>query len=298
VLSGHPPTTAKPARRVAPARGSAAALADVAGSPVTAMGPFPHLRVGPQEISVAATSRGRAADTVVAHASAGHAVAVHPINAYSIVCAHERPEVATALDGDLCFMDGVPLVWLAKAHGARDATRVYGPDLMLDVLDRSRGSGLRHYLYGGTPEVLTLLRQRLTQQFPGLIIAGASAPPFRALTAAEVADEQARIRRCGADVVWIGVGTPEQNVIAHAWAPACQVTTVAVGAAFDFLSGTKRQAPRLLQRLGLEWLFRLCSEPRRLARRYVVGNMRFLRLVAGHCVLIRPGPAPDPSWTS
>jgi N-acetylglucosaminyldiphosphoundecaprenol N-acetyl-beta-D-mannosaminyltransferase len=298
VLSGHPPTTAAAASRVHPAVDPAGSPADVAGGTIPATALFPQLRIGHQEISVVATSRDRAADTVVAHASAGAALAVHPVNAYSIVCAHERLAVAAALDGDLCLMDGVPLVWLAKALGVRDATRVYGPDLMLDVLDRGRASGLRHYLYGGTPEVLTLLQERLTQQFPGLLIAGAAAPPFRPLTAAEVTEAQARIRDSGADIVWIGVGTPAQNVIAHAWAPACQATTVAVGAAFDFLSGTKRQAPRALQRLGLEWFFRLCSEPRRLARRYVVGNVRFLRLVAGRCTLVRPTPVPDPYWNT
>jgi N-acetylglucosaminyldiphosphoundecaprenol N-acetyl-beta-D-mannosaminyltransferase len=294
VLSGHPPSTAEAAPLAHPTGNPAG----VAGGNVPATALFPQLRVGHQEISVVATNRDRAADTVVAHASAGSALAIHPVSAYSIVCAHERPDVAAALDGGLCLMDGVPLVWLAKALGVRDATRVYGPDLMLDVLDRGRASGLRHYLYGGTPELLTRLQDRLIEQFPGLTIVGGAAPPFRPLTAAEVAEAQARIRDCGADVVWIGVGTPAQNVIAHAWAPACQATTVAVGAAFDFLSGTKRQAPRALQRLGLEWLFRLCSEPRRLARRYVVGNVRFLRLVAGGCTLVRPTTAPDPYWNS
>jgi N-acetylglucosaminyldiphosphoundecaprenol N-acetyl-beta-D-mannosaminyltransferase len=221
------------------------------------------------------------------------------VNAYSLVCAHSSTDMADALAGsaDINFMDGMPLVWLARALGAgSDVSRVYGPDLMLDVLDRGRLQGLRHFLYGGTPDTLKLLAERLERRFPGVQIVGAEAPPFRALADHEVEAAQDRIRVASPHVVWVGLGTPKQDLVCADWASACESVMIGVGAAFDFHAGVKPQAPRWLQRIGLEWLFRLCAEPRRLARRYLLGNVRFLWLAARRTELHRPHEDSDVAW--
>jgi N-acetylglucosaminyldiphosphoundecaprenol N-acetyl-beta-D-mannosaminyltransferase len=174
--------------------------------------------------------------------------------------------------------DGMPLVWL----GPRGTERVYGPDLMLAVCDAGRATGLRHFLYGGNPGVAEELKQKLTARFPGLEIAGTFTPPFRVLTADELAVLRADITRTRPDVIWVGLGTPKQEkfMAAH-WREFDAGVLIGVGAAFDFHSGRVAQAPRWMQRSGLEWLFRLGTEPRRLGWRYLTTNPLFvLRVLA------------------
>lgn len=162
--------------------------------------------------------------------------------------------------------DGMPLVWL----GPPGVERVYGPDLMLAVCDAGRAAGLRHYLYGGRPGVAEELRTRLTARFPGLEIVGTQTPPFRPLEAAETAALQSEIARLRPDVIWVGLSSPKQECfMAGHWRELDAGVLIGVGAAFDFHSGRVRQAPRWIQRSGLEWLFRLATEPRRLGPRYL-----------------------------
>jgi len=173
--------------------------------------------------------------------------------------------------------DGMPLVWLCRLGGMRCVERVYGPDLLLAYCARTQATGRRHFFYGGAPGVAEALAARLQQRFPGLCVAGTYSPPFRPLTPAEDEDVVRRIDAAAADIVWVGLSTPKQERWMHAHvgrlaAPAL----IGVGAAFDFVSGRKRQAPRWMQRSGLEWSFRLASEPRRLWRRYLVNNPVFL----------------------
>lgn len=177
--------------------------------------------------------------------------------------------------------DGMPLVWLSRLAGHRDATRVYGPDLMLAYCAHGVAAGRRHYFYGGNPGVPGLLADRLEDRVPGLRVVGTHSPPFRALTPEEDDAEVARINASGADVVWVGLSTPKQErwMAAHR-ARLTAPVLVGVGAAFDFHAGLKRQAPRWMQRSGLEWAFRLASEPRRLGRRYLVNNPLFVWHVA------------------
>jgi N-acetylglucosaminyldiphosphoundecaprenol N-acetyl-beta-D-mannosaminyltransferase len=139
--------------------------------------------------------------------------------------------------------------------------------------------GLRHYLIGGTPQVLADLQHQLRSRFPGALITGAESPPFRELSGDERRDQIARIRDADAQIVWLGLGTPKQDREAAWIAAHLPVAVAAVGAAFDFVSGHKPQAPLWMQDNGLEWLFRLACEPRRLWRRYLYGNARFLRCV-------------------
>lgn len=185
--------------------------------------------------------------------------------------------------------DGMPLVWLSHAAGHRHVERVYGPDLMLACCARSLTTGYRHFLYGGADGVPERLAAALTRRFPGLAIAGTFSPPFRSSTAAEEQAIVDRIDESGADIVWVGLSTPKQErwMARHVGFLKAPVL-IGVGAAFDFHAGLKRQAPRWMQRNGLEWLFRLGSEPRRLGRRYLVNNPLFVyRLLLQRTGLVR-----------
>lgn len=173
--------------------------------------------------------------------------------------------------------DGMPLVWCAHRAGLADTSRVYGPDLMLSVLERAAERGWRSYFYGGAEGVPELLAERMAERFPGLRVAGAESPPFRPLTELESRETAERINASGADLVWVGLSTPKQErwMARHREALAAPVL-LGVGAAFDFHTGRVRQAPAWMQQRGLEWLFRLVMEPRRLWRRYLSNNPRFV----------------------
>ena len=180
----------------------------------------------------------------------------------------------------LATPDGMPLVWLGRLSGYPHIERVYGPDLMLALCERSVEKGYRHYFYGGAEGVPENLAETLQRRFPGLQVAGGYSPPFRPLTDEEDAAVVRRINDANPDIVWVGLGTPKQDwwVASHVGRVRAPVL-IAVGAAFDFLTGRKPQAPRWVQRSGFEWLFRLIQEPRRLAKRYVLYNPMFLSLV-------------------
>jgi N-acetylglucosaminyldiphosphoundecaprenol N-acetyl-beta-D-mannosaminyltransferase len=183
-------------------------------------------------------------------------------------------------DAGLVTPDGMPLVWLSRLKGFRWVERVYGPDLMLALCEQSLVKGYRHYFYGGVKGVAEKLVTRLTRQFSGLQIAGFWSPPFRPLTRDE--DEQLiqLINETEPDIVWVGLSTPKQEywMYQHLGRVSAPVM-IGVGAAFDFHAGVKRQAPRWMQRSGLEWSFRLLTEPRRLWRRYLINNPLFLWMV-------------------
>lgn len=176
--------------------------------------------------------------------------------------------------------DGMPLVWLGKLLGDAPVERVYGPDLMLRCCERSVSEGIRHFLYGGAEGVPEELSARLTERFPSLQIAGFYSPPFRQLTADEEEEVVKRINDSGADIVWVGLGTPKQELWMHRFRGRLRAAVlIGVGAAFDFHAGRKRQAPVWMQRTGLEWCFRLMTEPRRLWRRYLINNPAFVARV-------------------
>ncbi len=206
---------------------------------------------------------------------------VHLCNAWTLALADRDTDLRGLLNAApaVNFPDGMSVVWANRLlHRADDlpATRVYGPDLFTDVLDGGRATGVRHYLLGGTPQVLADLGEAVRARWPGVLVVGQESPPFRPLTEAERAEQAERIRTSGAQVVWVGLGTPKQDVEAARLAAVLPVVAVAVGAAFDFVTGAKRQAPPWVGRIGLEWVFRLLSEPRRLWRRYLFGNVRFV----------------------
>jgi N-acetylglucosaminyldiphosphoundecaprenol N-acetyl-beta-D-mannosaminyltransferase len=205
---------------------------------------------------------------------------VHLCNAYTLAIADKRPCFRNLLnDSGLNLADGMSVVWANRLiHRGKQAPkgRVYGPDLFLDTFRAGKDRWLRHYLLGSTPEVLTALTLNLHTLFPGVEIVGTESPPYRELTDIEREEQLERIIASEAQLVWVGLGTPKQDIEAAKLAHQRSVVFVAVGAAFDFVAGSKRQAPAWMQRMGLEWVFRLMSEPRRLWRRYLFGNLRFL----------------------
>ncbi len=173
--------------------------------------------------------------------------------------------------------DGMPLVWLGRHFCGPSVDRVYGPDLMLEVFEATRDGAFTHFFYGGAPGVAERLQASLEARFPGVRIVGTYCPPFRPLEAGEKADLAARLQELRPDMMWIGLSTPKQERFMAENLPRLEVTLMAgVGAAFDFHSGRVRQAPRWIQRSGFEWFYRLCTQPRRLARRYLINNPLFL----------------------
>ncbi len=219
-----------------------------------------------------------AAATIIAAGVEGRPAAVHLCNAYTLSLALRDDAVRDVLAvGDHNFMDGAPLVWAARRNGMPELEgRVYGPNLMEDVLDQGRDVGLRHFLYGSSPDVLADLEIAIATTWPGATVAGSHSPPFRDLTEQEADEAVTMIKESGAQVVWVGLGTPRQDHFVAAFRDRIGIPLIAVGAAFDFHAGRKAQAPLWMQNAGLEWLFRLVTEPRRLWRRYLVGNPVFL----------------------
>jgi N-acetylglucosaminyldiphosphoundecaprenol N-acetyl-beta-D-mannosaminyltransferase len=176
--------------------------------------------------------------------------------------------------------DGMPIVWLLRLAGHKYADRVYGPDLMRLLLRHSETRGYTHYLYGASESTLLRLQSRLATEYVGAQIVGAYSPPFRDVSDAEDKCIVEKINHANPDIVWIGLSTPKQEcwMAAHRSLLDARVL-IGVGAAFDFLAGTVKQAPRVIQRSGFEWLYRLCLEPRRLWKRYAVNNSRFILLI-------------------
>jgi N-acetylglucosaminyldiphosphoundecaprenol N-acetyl-beta-D-mannosaminyltransferase len=173
--------------------------------------------------------------------------------------------------------DGMPLVWLGRRAVGGWVDRVYGPDLMLEIFRATQATAYRHFFYGGAPGVAEELKKRMEERFPGVTICGTYCPPFRALTAEEEAELQRRVQEARPDIIWVGLSTPKQERFMSEYLPKLETTLMfGVGAAFDFHAGRVRQAPRWMQRSGLEWFYRLCSEPRRLGRRYLVNNPLFV----------------------
>jgi N-acetylglucosaminyldiphosphoundecaprenol N-acetyl-beta-D-mannosaminyltransferase len=172
-------------------------------------------------------------------------------------------------NGGLTAPDGMSLVWILKLHGHKHVDRVYGPDVILKVCERFQEQGYRHFFYGGKPGVADTLVTKLLERFPKLQIAGTYSPPFHTLTQEEDDSIIQRLNTAKPDIVWVGIGSPRQEAwMAEHVRVLNSPVLVGVGAAFDFLSGTKRQAPRWIQQIGMEWFFRLMTEPRRLWPRY------------------------------
>ncbi len=207
---------------------------------------------------------------------------IAPTGMHGIVEAQHDPSFKEILNlTDAVVPDGMPLVWLGRRSGHHLPRRVYGPDLLLEFCEKTAGRGYRHFFYGGEPGVPERVAESLKRRFPTIEVCGTFSPPMRPLHPQEDKQIGTLISRAAPDVLWVGLGTPKQERWMHEHRDQLQVPVlVSVGAAFDILSGRRKQAPRWMREHGLEWLFRLLQEPRRLWRRYLVYGAQFIVYLA------------------
>lgn len=198
-------------------------------------------------------------------------------NAHSVVTASKDPQFGQVIfTADMATPDGAPVAWLMRRLGFADQQRINGPDLMWRYCKLAASRHDPIYLYGGRPETLGLLQEKLREAFPGLVIAGAHSPPFRPQSPEEDQADIDRINNSGAGVVWVSLGCPKQEVWMAGHRGQIRAVMIGVGAAFDYHAGTIQRAPLWMQHAGLEWLHRLASEPRRLWQRYLLTNSLFI----------------------
>jgi len=203
-------------------------------------------------------------------------------NVHMVMEAYKDTYFRSALtSADLVAPDGAPLIWAGRRHGFQLRRRVYGPDLFLEFCQTTAAKGYRHFLFGGHSGVPETVATRLTQCYPGIQIAGTCSPPFRKQSQAEHSEMIDQINRSNADVLWVALGCPKQELWIYENRDLLNVPIIiGVGQVFDIYAGRVRQAPRWARDNGLEWAFRLISNPRRLWRRYVIYNPQFLYNVA------------------
>lgn len=200
-------------------------------------------------------------------------------NVHTTVMSYENEEYRKIQNSAaMALPDGAPLSSYSRRKGYKQAQRVTGPDLMLELFAISREKGYRHYFYGATEETLQSMREVLERDYPGIEIAGMYAPPFRALTPQEDAQIVAKINESRPDFIWIGLGAPKQEEWMYQHMGQLQGVLIGVGAGFDYLAGYIKRAPRWMQRMSLEWLYRLLQDPKRLWRRYFTSNVKFICL--------------------
>jgi N-acetylglucosaminyldiphosphoundecaprenol N-acetyl-beta-D-mannosaminyltransferase len=219
---------------------------------------------------------------------------------HGLVLAQRDAAVRSALgDAWMNFPDGVPITWVQHRRGAAGGERVCGIDLMPRVFDAGRRTGLRHYLYGSTDEVLDRLERRLARLYPGALVVGRHSPSFGSIADHARTGDLDRIRASDPDVVWVGLGAPKQDLWAQRYAAQLSPALVmCVGAAFDFVAETKRRAPMWMQTAGLEWVHRLALEPRRLAGRYARANTEFVARIGYEMLSQRLGREPGQRSTA
>jgi N-acetylglucosaminyldiphosphoundecaprenol N-acetyl-beta-D-mannosaminyltransferase len=211
-------------------------------------------------------------------------LAVHLCNAFTLTLAAQDAAYAACLSANperghrVNLVDGTPVAWFAQLLTGRPSMGpVRGPTFMRRMLDEPH---IRHFLYGGTEDVLARLQDQIARTHPNATVVGAIAPPVKEFDDADVTALSAQLRRSRTDILWVGLGTPKQDHFVERLVAQHDCVAVGIGAAFDFISGEKPEAPQSLQGTGFEWIYRLLSEPKRLWRRYLVGNLQFAWLVA------------------
>ncbi len=232
-------------------------------------------------LRVNALDYGRAVEQFTSWARAGESRYVCVATVHMVMEGHDDPAFQRIVNqADTVTSDGMPLVWGLRLQGFRDAQRVYGPDLTVELCQAAARDGIPVGFYGSSDDVLDQLVDELHRRFPALQVVYRHSPPFRALTAQEAECETEEIRVSGARILFVGLGCPKQERWMSTHRGQIDTVMIGVGAAFDFIAGSKRHAPRWMKAAGLEWLFRLVSEPTRLWRRYVYHNPRFVLLFA------------------
>lgn len=198
-------------------------------------------------------------------------------NVHTTVMAHDDAQYHNVQNSAAFVLpDGKPLSVYSRKHGFPEAERVTGPDLMLELF--ARENGLTHYFYGSTPETLAMLEEKLRAQYPHLQIVGMVSPPFKKLSEEEDSEEIRKINESGADIIWVGLGAPKQENWMYEHMDKVGGVMIGVGAGFDYHAGNIKRAPMWMQRMSLEWLYRLLQDPKRLFKRYLVTNTRYLWL--------------------
>lgn len=245
------------------------------------------------KVAFEVTSFEDAVTRVLSDAARGASVAVRFANAWCVVTAEKDAHYSRVFeDGGLTFPDGAPVAWvMRRVVGASSAERVRGPSFFVRATLGSSPESHRHFLLGSTGEVLDTIERKFKLSGSDVSVAGTWAPRYGPLDDEFFREATARIQRSGANIVWIGLGSPKQDFAASQLAAATGCVCLGVGAAFDFYAGAVPEAPRFIQRMGFEWLFRLASEPRRLWRRYLVGNAQFIALVFQQRMKLRGGAA-------
>ncbi len=232
-------------------------------------------------VPIAAVNMDAAVGSIEAALESGQRNYITVTSVHGIIESQDDPELlAIHQRAYMCLPDGMPTVWIGRLHGHRRMSRVNGPELMLEVLGRSAGRGYRHFFVGGKDGVAELLKKKMVEKFPGLKVVGTYCPPFREMRQEELAELLGRIESARPDIIWVGLSTPKQERWMHGYLDLFPARLmIGVGAAFDFNSGLLKTAPGWMKASGLEWLFRLIVEPRRLWRRYFHIVPRFIFLI-------------------
>jgi N-acetylglucosaminyldiphosphoundecaprenol N-acetyl-beta-D-mannosaminyltransferase len=224
-------------------------------------------------------SHERAIEKVADLVKAGKGGYVCFSTVHMVMESHDNPEYGAKVNGaDYIVTDGMPLVWMQKLQGAGDASRVRANDLMIQLCEYAAANNLSVGFYGGKQEVIDAILERAKRELPNLEIPYAFSPPFRPLTDAEDAEITAEINRAKPDILFMGLGCPKQENWMAAHKDKLTTVMLGVGASFDFYAGNVKESPEWLGKLGLEWLYRLTQEPKRLWRRYLILNPRFMWL--------------------
>jgi N-acetylglucosaminyldiphosphoundecaprenol N-acetyl-beta-D-mannosaminyltransferase len=240
--------------------------------------PTKEARANVLGVGVHAVDLTRAADCIESALLARQRGYVCVTGVHGVMEAHRDAEFRDILDRALLVVpDGMPTVWVGRAQGLGQISRVFGPDLMEEVCRRSVEKSFTHFLYGGKPGVGEELKRNLEQWFPNIRIVGTFTPPFRPLAANELAEVEKLIARVRPDIIWVGLSTPKQERFMSEFVSRLPFgVMIGVGAAFDIHTGRLKDAPEWVKKTGLQWVHRLCQEPSRLWRRYLVNNSRFL----------------------
>ena len=230
------------------------------------------------DVQVSAVNMAGAVDLLDQGIQSGLSGYVCVTGVHGVMEAQEDPGFLSILNGAaINTPDGMPLSWVGRIQGFKEMDRVYGPDFMLEVCKLSLRRGYRHFLYGGQDGVAPLLASRLQERFPGLQVVGTYTPPFRPLNSEEENQLLALVQQTRPHIVWVGLSTPKQERFMAAYLERLGVPVmVGVGAAFDMHTGRLGDAPQWVKRIGMQWFYRLLQEPRRLWKRYLINNPRFI----------------------
>jgi N-acetylglucosaminyldiphosphoundecaprenol N-acetyl-beta-D-mannosaminyltransferase len=228
---------------------------------------------------VSLTDYAQASSTILGWANKNTSQYVCAANVHMVMEAWDDLEFREVVNAaDMVTPDGMPLVWMLRLKGRKEQQRVYGPNLMLHVLEMAAKEEIPVGFYGGRPDVLERLIERMQERFPGLNVAYAYSPPFRVLTRVEDKQICQAIQKSGLRILFVGLGCPKQERWMADHQERISAVMLGVGAAFDFHAGVISQAPYWIQSLGMEWAYRFLQEPRRLWRRYLIQNPRFVAL--------------------